>query len=166
LATWGAIGQLRGWDAFRHARREAGREGPRDAISGTALADDSTLVEELEAVRASSMVRGRAYPAAPAAIRRRQGCVLGTWVALIVLFLVIWQVLAPNEKRPRALTDDDCRARSECKAWGTCKARGSLCVAGSDEDCAQSDACRKLGQCQEVDGECYGRAEPARPSRH
>ncbi len=41
VSAWAPIRSLRGWRAFRYARRAAAHQGPRDAILGTALATDS-----------------------------------------------------------------------------------------------------------------------------
>jgi len=102
LSAWGPIRPLRGWEAGRYARREARYQGPRDAVIGTALATDSSLVAELGAVRAASF-DGHASPGVPL-VASRPGrtmvrWVLALWVLLIVMFLAIWQVLQPSAVR-------------------------------------------------------------------
>lgn len=154
LSRWSPIRPLRGWKARRYARRETRYQGPRDAVVGTALANDTTLAAELEAVRGASF-DGHATPAAPV-VASRGGRALALWVLLIVLFLAIWQLLQPTERR-QVMTDQTCRAQKACLAFGACKAEGYRCIAGSDEDCQQSEACAKLGRCTEVGGACYGK---------
>ena len=98
LATWTAIEPLRGWAAWRRGWRETQRQGARHAVAGTALADDASLREELETVRNIGDAGWRKYSAVPAhpwgprGVRR----MLALWVLLILMFLVIWQVLAPE----------------------------------------------------------------------
>lgn len=121
---------------------------------GTALATDTTLVAELESVRAAT---ADASPAtAVAASKAGRG--LALWGLLIVMFLAIWQVLQPRPAKIRpSATDLGCQAQPECKDWGLCGARGSRCVAATDDDCQQSLACAKLGRCVEIGGNCVGR---------
>jgi hypothetical protein len=151
LEAWATIRPVRGFEAIRRARREKGRQGPRDAVGGTALATDASLVAELEGVRAASN-EGHGGPVPVGVMRGRK--VLALWVALIVLFLAIWQFLSPSE-RPKG--DVECHARPQCKSFGHCTAQGAACAAGSDADCRQSDVCKKLGRCTEVGGVCYVR---------
>jgi hypothetical protein len=157
LSAWAPIQPLRGWKARQYARRETRYQGPRDAVIGTALASDTSLAAELEAVRAASF-DGHALPGAPV-VASRPGRALALWVLLIVAFLALWQVLQPAERRQVMTTDQTCRAQKACLAFGACKAEGYRCVAGSDDDCQQSEACTKVGRCKEVGGACYGEGD-------
>jgi len=156
LSAWTPIKPLRGWAAFVRTGRETGYEGPRDAVLGTALATDATLVTELEAVRAASTegygVEGYGVQA-PAAAIRRPFRTLVLWVGLVVMFLAIWQVLQPSERAAR--TDQDCQSTSSCRAAGVCKARGTRCVAATDDDCRQAEVCTSFGRCRAAGGQCY-----------
>ena len=164
LSAWSPIKPLRGWGAFLRARRETGYQGPRDAVLGTALATDATLVTELEAVRSAS-TEGYGMQE-PAAAGRRPFRMLALWVALVVMFLAIWQVLQPSERAAR--TDQDCQSASPCRAAGLCKARGTRCVAATDDDCRQSEVCTSFRRCRAAGGQCYeggDRGGPAPSSR-
>jgi hypothetical protein len=161
VAAWAPIQSLRGWRAFRYASREASHQGPRDAILGTALATDASLGSELETVRAASANgHGDVLVNVPGL---RTGRAIALWAALIVMFLAIWQVLQPGERRPVVMTDQSCRERPSCKNWGLCKARDSRCVAETDDDCLQSEACSKLGRCRKVADTCWAAAGASRP---
>jgi hypothetical protein len=163
LAAWAPIQSVPGGFASRQrARREREHQGPRDAVIGTALASDQTLVAELESVRAAS-IDGHAIAGASAPVPRG-GKALAVWIALILAFLAIWQVLQPAERRRTVLTDQACQADRPCKAFGMCKAEGYRCVAGSDDDCQRSEACTKLGRCREVGGACYGTNDRTTPN--
>jgi hypothetical protein len=95
LSRWRPIEEVRGWQATRLSYAERGRQGPRDVLQGTALADDPTLAEELGIVRAVSADRGAGY-GAPTLVRHRLLRVLILWVLLIVMFLALWQLLQPR----------------------------------------------------------------------
>jgi len=95
LALWRPIEELRGWSATRLSYAERGRQGPRDVLSGTALADDATLATELGMVRAVSADRGAGY-GAPTLVRHRLLRMLILWVLVIVLFFALWQLLQPR----------------------------------------------------------------------
>ncbi len=95
LSRWRPIEELRGWQATRLSYAERGRQGPRDVILGTALADDPTLAEELGTVRAVSTDRGAGY-GAPTLVRHRLLRMLILWVLLIVMFFALWQLLQPR----------------------------------------------------------------------
>jgi hypothetical protein len=97
LAAWRPIEPLRGWAAWRFGVAQASRQAPRGAVTGTALASDASLFEELERVRAASSAAWTRYPAVSPVTRYRAVMI---WVLLIVMFLAIWQVLQPGERRP------------------------------------------------------------------
>jgi hypothetical protein len=95
LAGWRPIEELRGWRATRLSYAERGRQGPRDVMVGTALAEDPSLGEELATVRAVSADRGAGY-GAPTLARHRLVRMLILWVLLIVMFFALWQLLQPR----------------------------------------------------------------------
>jgi hypothetical protein len=75
-------------------------------VSGTSLADDASLREELEIARSVASTAYLAHPVAQPRRGRRPLVVLALWVLLIVMFLAIWQFLSPaprtSPSRPRA----------------------------------------------------------------
>jgi hypothetical protein len=99
LMTWGPIETLAGFAAWRFQRSHAGYEGLRDGRTGTVLASDATLVEELTRVREASRDRavGFAQPVKSPVNARRT---LILWAVLIVMFLAIWQFLSPSRAKP------------------------------------------------------------------
>jgi hypothetical protein len=171
LRAWKPPRELRGFAAFRYAWGAVRREGPRDAVLGTALATDASLVAELESVRAAS-VTARAHPV-PVGRRGSRGArVLALWVLLVIFFLAIWQVLQPSERTPCgpqckstgmcslvgsscvANSDENCQRSTICETSGLCKAAAGRCVAGSDADCRRSAGCEYLGNCSAGAGTC------------
>jgi hypothetical protein len=149
VSAWGPIRSFGGWQAYRYARAQRGHQGPRDALLGTALAADASLVAELESVRAASApVHG---PAPVGLTPKRPGRTIALWAALVIAFLAIWQVLQPVERRP-ITSDRDCQRA--CSVAGLCRAQGGRCVATSDDDCRRSEACNRAGRCQAVNGSC------------
>jgi hypothetical protein len=151
LRTWMPMRELRGWAALRHASRSARREGARGAVMGTALATDALLSAELEAVRAASLV-ARAHPVPVVPRGRRGWTVLGLWLLLIVMFLAIWQVLQPSERRVSPPQATSCE--SQCEYAGECKMVDSRCVADSTQHCLRSEVCAKEGLCSYGAGRC------------
>ena len=172
LRAWGPTKELRGVAAHLRAMRERSRQAPRDAVKGTALESDPTLVMDLEALRAASRERAHVRPGP--VIRSR--AVLALWILLVVLFLAIWQFLQPSKdaRGPQTCTsacayeglcrntgtsctaasDTDCRASRACASFGRCKAYGGVCVAGGDDDCKRSEACARSGLCALVGCKC------------
>ncbi len=102
VGTWAPIESIGLGERLWLRLREARRMGPRDVIAGTALATDPTLLEELGLIRAVGADRGAGFGPATL-VRNALLRVLLLWVLLIVLFLAIWQFLAPTERpaRPR-----------------------------------------------------------------
>jgi hypothetical protein len=172
LKGWKPMREMRGMAAWGYATRAARREGPRDAVLGTALATDASLVAELDSVRAASLA-ARAN-SAPAPIKRRGWAVGLTGVLGFIVFLAIWQVLQPSERkvfdckstcrytgacvrvgdRCVADSDDHCAGATMCASSGHCKAVAGRCVAGTDGDCGRSEHCGVMGKCKAVAGEC------------
>ena len=103
LREWGAIEPLRGWAAWRRTTAENRRQGTRDAVGGSVLASDASLASELETMRSISSAAWRSFPAGPSGgfmgFRPRMTIIL--WVALIVMFLAIWQILQPGPAQPQ-----------------------------------------------------------------
>jgi len=97
LATWAPIEEKSGFGAFFALLGQARRQGPRDVIAGTGLEADPSLMEELRTVRAVSSDRG---VGAGAVVVSRVVRTLLLWILLVVMFLVIWQLLQPSQKRP------------------------------------------------------------------
>jgi hypothetical protein len=95
LTSWRPIEPLRGLRAARLSYAERGRQGPRDAMQGTSLDADPTLVEELATVRALGADRGMGY-GAPTVMRYRLLRLLLFWVMLIILLFALWQLLQPS----------------------------------------------------------------------
>jgi hypothetical protein len=147
LRGWGTVRELRGVAAIRRAFREKSRHGPRDAVIGTALETDASLVAELEAVRAASLER-RLHPAALVK-PGLGGRVLLLWCLLVGAFLAIWQLLQPST---RSVVPEDCR--DQCRYTGQCKAVAGKCIAGDDADCVRSRTCAQSGLCKAVAGRC------------
>ncbi|MGH7437487.1 MAG: hypothetical protein ACRENE_17560 [Polyangiaceae bacterium] len=88
-----------GWLAKRRrARREGGLQGTRDAVAGTVLAADASLVVDLEQIRNASSAAWRTFPATtiPGSGGLGRWKYVLLWVLLIVMFLAIWQVLQPG----------------------------------------------------------------------
>jgi hypothetical protein len=96
LAAWRPIETLRGWEAWRVNRRWMRWQGHRDAVIGTALAEDTSLRQELELARAVSSTVHLHYPKAGTK-RRGPWMTLVLWLVLIVMFLAIWQFLSPTD---------------------------------------------------------------------
>ncbi len=151
LSAWAPVQSLRGFASYRRARRERAHQGPRDAVIGTSLASDATLIAELHGARVAS-IDARTTPAAPSPTPARKA--LAVWILLVLGFLAVWQVLQPREHR-HPMSDQDCQALRPCRAAGLCKSDGFRCIAVTDDDCRQSEFCTKLGRCQAVDGACY-----------
>ena len=94
VATWGNIETMRGWAAFAFSWGQLRHMRPREAIHGTALASDPTLLDELTTVRALSADAGAGF--GPVFnLRRRLLWMLVLWVLLVGMFLAIWQLLQP-----------------------------------------------------------------------
>jgi hypothetical protein len=159
VSKWGPIRALGWWPAFRHARRQMLHQGPRDAVQGTALATDESLGREVEAVRAAS---AGGFGAATGG-SSRAGHTLAAFAFLIMVFLGMYQLLQPRERRRPVMTDQTCQESRGCRLWGLCKASEIGCTAATDDDCAQSEGCAKLGRCKTVGGACYSADSPAGP---
>jgi hypothetical protein len=93
LATWAPLQSVRGWAAFWRASKLLPQHGLRDQVAGTALESDVSLAHELDAVRQTSSEAWTGFP--QRSLGRRLLVVLVVWLALIVLFVAIWQVLQP-----------------------------------------------------------------------
>jgi len=95
VSTWGTIESLRGWAAFAFAWGQLRHMRPRDRVEG-ALATDTTLGDELTAVRTVSRDGGSGYGGV-VTLRRRLVWMLVLWALLVVMFLAIWTFLQPSE---------------------------------------------------------------------
>jgi hypothetical protein len=95
---WQPIEPAKGWAAVKVSNSVVRRQGLRDEVVGTMLAEDPSLRDELETARA--MAISNVPPRARRSPFRR---ILVLWGLLIVLFLMIWQFLAPPRpaRRPR-----------------------------------------------------------------
>jgi hypothetical protein len=95
LASWRTVEAGSAWTSTRLSYSERARQGPRDVMVGTALADDATLAEELTMVRAHAADRGAGY-GAPTLARNRLLRVVLLWALLVVMFFALWQLLQPS----------------------------------------------------------------------
>ncbi|HEY6462392.1 MAG TPA: hypothetical protein VIY73_19625 [Polyangiaceae bacterium] len=98
-SRWHPIERVSAWRGWRILSGGGLRQGTRDAVAGTALERDPSLGHELESLRLASSTAWMAHPQLQLATRRRVRRVVLLWAALIVMFLLVWQVLSTGGSR-------------------------------------------------------------------